>query len=248
MTTELTLEEPQSKQAQTTQTGEVTPMSMLQAAREQGASIEQMQQLMDLQFKWEANEARKAYYKAIAKFKAQDAKVIKDKENRQFGSMYAGIGNTVSTINYELSKFDLSANWEISQSDKLITVVCILSHAGGHTEKGQPLSAPPDTSGGNSKNPLQQMKSTITYLKIATYEAITGIASVDDPGDDDGNGSGNPVKLITDEQAADLIALMDEVKAEKTAFLKFFKIEEIDELPASRLKQATKMLEAKRKK
>ena len=48
----------------------VTPMSMLQAAREQNASIEQMQQLMDLQFKWEANEARKAYFKAVADFKA----------------------------------------------------------------------------------------------------------------------------------------------------------------------------------
>ena len=48
------------------------------------------------------------------------------------------------------------------------------------------MSGPPDDSG--KKNPLQQIKSTITYLEIATFEAVTGIAA-SDAGDDDGNGT-----------------------------------------------------------
>ena len=235
---ELALEEPETKQITETQTGEVTPMSMLKAAREQGASLEQMQQLMEMQFKWEENEARKAYYQAVAEFKAQAITITKDKVNKQFNSRYTGIGNLVNTVNPELSKFGLSAKWDIDQGEKMIKVTCILSHAKGHSEKVS-LSALPDTSGGNSKNPIQQIKSTITYLKIATYEAITGIASMDDPGDDDGNSAG--IALIKEQEAADLTALMQEVKADKDKFLEHFKIESVESLPAS------KLLEAKRK-
>ena len=49
------------------------------------------------------------------------------------------------------------------------------------------MSAPPDTSG--SKNLIQQLKSTKTYLEIATFESVTGIAAID-KGDDDGNSAG----------------------------------------------------------
>ena len=46
----------------------------------------------------------------------------------------------------------------------------------------------------NAKNPLQQVKSTMTYLKIATFEAVTGIASRAGNQDDDGNGAGDKEK------------------------------------------------------
>jgi len=151
---ELSLEsiEVESKQL-TPSNAEVTPMSMLQAAREQGASLEQMQQLMDMQFKWEANEARKAYMEAVAEFKAAPIKITKDKINSQFSSGYTGIGNLVNTVNPELSKFGLQANWDIDQTNE-IKVTCILSHALGHSERTS-MTAPPDSSG--SKNPIQEI-------------------------------------------------------------------------------------------
>jgi len=218
----------------------VTPMSMLQSAREQGASIETMQQLMDMQFKWEKNEARKAYMEAVSAFKATPIKITKDKINSQFSSGYTGIGNLVNTVNPVLSKFGLQASWDIDQTNE-IKVTCILSHSMGHSES-RSMSAPPDSSG--SKNPIQEIKSTITYLKIVTYEAVTGVASTDDPGDTDGN---IPSTTITEGQEADINTLIDEVGANKTQFLKLLKVGKLSDLPATKYEGAVKRLQNKRK-
>jgi hypothetical protein len=55
-----------------------------------------------------------------------------------------------------------------------------------------------------------------------------------------------PVKKITDEQAANLFALSEEVGADHKKFLAYFGIKTIDDLPESRLDEATKILEKKR--
>jgi len=218
--------------------GIVTPMIMLQSAREQGASVEQMQQLMEMQFKWENNEARKAYMVAVAEFKAQPIVITKDKVNSQYRSRYTSIGNLVNTTNAELSKYGLNAHWEIDQS-VLITVTCILSHSLGHSESTS-ITAPADESG--SKNQIQEIKSTITYLKVATYEAITGVASTDDPGDTDGN----TIEYINDEQIANINSLITEVKPDKENFLKFLKAESVDTIQMRKYKRAVSELEKKR--
>lgn len=57
-----------------------------------------------------------------------------------------------------------------------------------------------------------------------------------------------PAKHITDEQAANLFALSEEVGADHKKFLSYFGIKSVEDLPASRLDEATKMLETKRKK
>lgn len=234
-------EKPESTEISTI---EVTPMTMLQSAREQGADMETMQQLMEMQFKWERNEAQKAYNQAVAEFKKENIVVTKDKVNTQFKSRYSGIGNLVNTVNPILAKYGLSASWTIDQTDS-IRVACKLSHALGHSEE-VPMSGEPDTSGGGSKNPIQQIKSTITYLKIATYEAVTGVASSDDPGDNDGNTS-KPLQLITEAQVAYIQALIDETGvAGKTALFEWLKIDSVDQIPAKYYKKAVQGLEARR--
>lgn len=218
----------------------VTPMTMLKSARDNNATIEQMQQLMDMQFKWEANEARKAYFQAVADFKSVPVIITKDKVNAQYDSRYTSKGNLVNTVNVELSKHGLTARWSIDQEDG-IKVACILSHSLGHSEEVS-MTAPPDKSG--SKNPIQEIKSTKTYLEIATFEAVTGVASIDDPGDTDGN---LPPQLIGEEKEANLNSLIDEVGANKEQFLKMLKVEKLSALAASKYEGAVKRLQEKGK-
>lgn len=218
-----------------------TPSTLLALAVQQGADLQKLEKLMELERQWKADRAREAYYQALAEFKKAPVVVTKDKLNKQYGSKYTGIGNLVNTVNAAMAPYGLNARWAFKQDGDIITVSCILSHSLGHNESVT-LSGPPDDSG--SKNSLQQVKSTITYLEIATYQAVTGVAS-SDFGDDDGNGA---VVRIDAKQAADLQALMDEVKANKTAFLKYFKIEKLEDLAASAYSDAIRMLEQKRKK
>jgi hypothetical protein len=115
----------------------------------------------------------------------------------------------------------------------------------GHSETVS-LSGAPDTSG--AKNPLQQIKSTITYLEIATFCGVTGTASQAASMDDDGNSAAATQAAINESQVADLNALIDEVKADKVAFLKVLKIVRLEDLTVDKYKGAVARLEAKRKK
>jgi hypothetical protein len=194
-----------------------SPMQMLQAAIENKLDTAIIKDMMDLRERWEASEARKAYMEAIAAFKANPPKVIKDKLNKQYNSMYSSLANLVNNVNAALSVHGLNARWDIKQAEKEITVTCILSHVMGHSERVD-LTAPPDTSG--SKNSLQQIKSTITYLKIATYEAVTGIASEEGNMDDDGNSAGD--KYADWLAAIDEAATQDDLNATKKRLVESF--------------------------
>lgn len=219
----------------------VTPMHMLQIAVEKGHDLDKIEKLMELERSWKADRAREAYYIALAEFKKKPITVTKDKQNVQYNSRYTSIGNLVNTVNAAMAPFGLNASWAFDQSEG-IKVTCILAHTLGHTESVS-LCGPPDESG--KKNSLQQIKSTNTYLRKETFEAVTGVVTSDsDPDDDDGNGA---VDTITEKQAADLGAMIDEIGANKAAFLKTCKIEKLEQLPVHMYKGAVARLEQKRK-
>lgn len=219
-----------------------TPMELLSMAVSQNAPMDKLEKLMELQQRWEENEARKAYNKATAKFKKNPPKVIKDMVNKQYGSRYSSLANFVNTVNEALSKYDLHAHWEFDQTNG-IKVTCVLSHTLGHSDSVS-LSGPPDTSG--AKNTLQQIKSTITYLKLATFEGITGIASVEGNLDDDANAS-EPYETITEQQVADIKCMIDEIGTDEVKFLRHLKISALGELRASSYSEAVRLLENDRR-
>lgn len=222
-------------------TGGLSPM--VQAVMSGQMTAEQLQSLLNVQKDYEKNEAEKAFHLAVAEFKKDPPDVFKDKHNKQFDSKYASKGNLVNTVNAALSPFGLNANWDFDQRDDgKIGVTCILSHAQGHSKKVT-LWAPPDKSG--AKNPIQEIKSTITYLEIATYEAVTGIAA-SDAGDDDGNGSGDGKKTISEKQVADLEALITEVGAVKSGFLRAMGVTDLSQIQTKYYAKGVKALEAKR--
>lgn len=173
------------------------------AAMDPNFDVAKLEQLLAVKERWEANEAKKAYVVAMAAFKADPPAVYKDKENKQYNSRYTSIGHLVTTVTAALSKHGLSHRWDIDQTSG-IKVACVMTHCLGHSESVS-MSGAPDTSG--QKNPLQQIKSTVTYLKIATLEAITGLASSDGNADDDGNGAGG--NAMDDGVLADHLAAID---------------------------------------
>jgi len=216
----------------------ITPMAMLASAVEQGHDLEKIEKLMELESRWKADQAREAYYVALAEFKKVGVTVTKDKHNAQYNSKYTGIGNLVNTVSEAMAPFGLNARWEIDQTGG-IKVTCILSHTLGHSES-VPMSGPPDESG--KKNPLQQIKSTVTYLESATFQAVTGVVS-SDAADNDGN---DAVETITEEQAADLNALREEVGVDLSRFLKWARVPAIDEIPAENYSRCVTKLEISR--
>jgi hypothetical protein len=222
----------------------VTPMQMLQVAVERGDDLEKLRQLMDLQDRWEAAQARKAYVAAIAAFKAEPMRILKSKHvNIPGGAKFAHatLADVCDGVVAALSKHGLSHKWELQQDGDRITVTCILTHEAGHSERTM-LSGLPDDSG--KKNGIQQIASTVTYLQRYTLMAAVGLAAKDM--DDDGRGAGPAKPKITEEQVANLKALLTEVGANEINFLKWLKVESLSDVLATHYDACVKAIEAKR--
>jgi hypothetical protein len=174
----------------TVQPTAITPMGMLHLAVSKGADIVQIEKLMELQMRWEANEARKAFNLALSKFKAlgitvgKNAKVSYKTDKGLTEYSHASLGNVCDVTGPRLGQFGLSARWETSQEADKIRVTCILAHEAGHSEKVW-LESGRDSSGG--KNNIQALGSTVSYLERYTLLAITGTATANQ--DDDGRGA-----------------------------------------------------------
>lgn len=199
----------------------VTPMAMLQLAVEKGASVEQLERLMALQERYEANEAKKEFVQAMTRFKEHPLVIEKNKEVDFTGNTgkrthykHATLANVCDTIGPVLSGVGISHRWETEQLDGgMIRVTCILTHSRGHSEKVW-LQAGKDDSG--NKNSIQAVGSTVTYLQRYTLLAATGMA-VQDQRDDDGKGGAGPRELdpeVKAEYEAKIAALTKPKEAE----------------------------------
>ena len=176
----------------TTALATATPGDLLRIALESGADLDRLERLMKMQQEWEAQQARKAYVAAIATFKKNPPKILKDKRvlftsaKGTTDYMHATLGGVTQPIIEGLAAVGISHRWDVLQPDGgMIQVTCILTHEAGHSESVTMRAGRDDTGG---KNNIQQVASTITYLERYTLLSITGLATHDMP-DDDGAGS-----------------------------------------------------------
>lgn len=177
-----------------------TPNQMIAMAVSRGSDLSQIRELLALQKEWEANEARKAYHQAMADFKAEAPLTVEKKKKVKFETSkgtvkysHAELADVVEAITGKLSKHGLTVSWPMNQSPEgKISVSCQITHAKGHSEVFT-LTAGADDSG--SKNSIQAICSTITYLQRYTLLAATGLATKGQ--DDDGKAAESPKPEFT---------------------------------------------------
>ena len=167
-----------------------TPMRLIEIAITQNADVAKLEKLFELQLRWEANEAKKAFVAAMNAFKADPPEIIKNKlvaygeGSRAVSYKHATLDQVCDNVTEALSKHGISHRWKVEQADSLIRVTCVLTHQLGHSEETT-LTAGADTSG--SKNAIQAIGSAVTYLERYTLLAATGLAAAN--GDNDGQGA-----------------------------------------------------------
>jgi hypothetical protein len=224
-----------------------SPAALMMVAIEKNLDLDKVEKAMALQERWEANEARKAYHGAMAGFKADPPEIDKDRHVKFQTSKglteynHASLANVTGKINSALSQHGLSAAWKVSQAERIITVTCTITHRLGHSESTS-LSAAPDDSG--SKNPIQAVGSTISYLERYTLLALTGLATHDM--DDDGKETGAGPQYVSVDQATELNDLIKETNSNQDKFLKYMKASSIETILAADYQKAIVALNKKK--
>ena len=221
---------------------------LLSLAIKEGADIEQLEKLMELQERYEANEARKVYVAAMAAFKANPPKIEKDAHVNFTHSKgttdyrHATLGNVTEKINAALSEHGLSSAWETNQDEKGISVTCKITHIMGHFESTT-LRAAADISGG--KNAIQAIGSTVTYLQRYTLKSLCGLA--ESAFDDDGAGS--EAEYIDDEQMATINEFIEVIGGDCLKnFIKYMGVDNLGKILAKDYKKAITALKNTEKK
>lgn len=226
-----------------------TPADLVRIAVEQNADIDKLTRLMDLQDRWEAKQARNAFVQAMSAFKADPIEIFKNKkvlfESQKGKTEYnhAELSDVCDAIVPALAKHDLSHRWDVKQVDSQIVVTCVLTHVGGHSES-LTLSSGADQSG--NKNSIQAIGSAATYLSRYTLLLICGLATKGVK-DDDGRDSGPKIATVSEGELQTLESLLDEVKADRAAFLEYLGVDDLKNLPAANYRLAALALQGKRK-
>jgi len=220
-----------------------SPAAMIKDAVKGGADLEKLEKLLELQIKWEANEAMKAYHKAMAAFKQNPPVIEKDKTvaYKEVKYNHASLANVVLKITAELSKHGLSAHWTTKQNGA-VTVTCKITHVLGHSEETT-LTAQADTTG--SKNPIQAMGSTLSYLQRYTLLSATGLATSEMDNDAQAE-----VEYISEKQLSALLDILDNLpdsKIKKKKFLDFMQVESFEKIRSTDFEKAKSLLVAAQK-
>lgn len=160
------------------------PVVKAMMARDLGP--EDLEKILALQERYEANEARKAYAAALVALKrdmptviAKDATVDFPGKNGRTATHYthASLAGAMRAVTEPLTKHGFALAWTPSnEKPGIVSITARLTHAAGHFEECT-LSGPPDMSG--NKNPLQAIGSAASYLERYTALALLGVVTAD---------------------------------------------------------------------
>lgn len=223
------------------------------AVRDPSVDIDKMERLFALQERIMERDAKMAFVEAkramrpelpiitqkghiVIRDKNDPNKIIQDTPFAKFEDINEAVMPIVTRHG-----FDLAFKNGLAPDGK-VRVTTILSHTAGHAEDTY-FDLPHDSSG--SKNAVQAIGSSTSYAKRYGVIAILNLTIMGE--DDDGVKGGAPATL-SEKQASDIEALIEDVGADRARFLKFMKVASVDYILASDYQKTVAALEAKRAK
>jgi hypothetical protein len=186
-------EEPQAQPPAVFQSESGSIIAMLiTAARDPALDADKMRTMKDLATELQVSE-RQARFNSDFNGALMDMPVItkagiitipaKDGKPERTQGRFARFEDIDRVVRPILRRWNLAIRFEVGELNQAVSVRPILSHSNGHTERGEAMRVPLDTSG--AKNNTQGAGSAVTYGKRYTMCAFLNI--VTEGTDDDGS-------------------------------------------------------------
>jgi hypothetical protein len=214
------------------------------AASDPNTDVDKLERLLAMQERVLEREAEQRF--SVAMREAQEAMgpVLKNKSNKETHSTYANLEQVSKLIDPIIHKhgFSMSFGTDDCPYPNHYRVTCDVSHTGGFSKHYQ-ADVPIDNTGpkgAQNKTMTHGFGSALSYGRRYLKLLIFDIATTDD----DGNAAGRG-ETINDAQVAILNGLADEVNADKIAFCKYLKVNDLTQLPASKYNEAIGLLRQK---
>lgn len=216
------------------------------AATNPAVDVDKMERLLAMQERIMARNAEADFNVALNAAQAEMGPISADATNPQTKSKYATYAKLDSRLRpiYTKHGFALSFDEGVTDKPDCVLVLCRVTHASGHCKTYQKLM-PADGKGAKGGDVMTKTHAAGAAMSYGMRYLLKGIFNVA-IGEEDNDGNGD-VQYITEDQVADLMALMEEVRANRQKFLEYLKVEKLSDLPAKDYQKAVAALEAKRR-
>jgi hypothetical protein len=231
------------------ETGLPEPANILEivsrAAADPNIDVAKTEKLLEMYERISAKNAEVAFNLAMKASQEEMPKILRNKENQQTNSRYADLEQVNAAIVpvYTKHGFSLSFGTADCPIAGHFRITCLVSHIGGHSRSYQ-ADVPIDMTGmkGNqNKTATHGFGSTMSYGRRYLTLLVFNITLTNE--DKDGNQS---AEGLSDEQIANIEALLTETASDKGRFLKYLKVSSLDDIPAANYSAVVKLLESKR--
>jgi ERF superfamily len=231
------------------QPASVNPLALIQTAIDKGVDAEQLSKLMDLQERFERNQAEKAFAYAMNRCQEKMPAVVRNQLNTHTQKMYANLEavNTAIKPIYTAEGFSLSFGEDESKVADSVRIYVDVIHTGGLTRRhfgDFPLDGA-GAKGGTNKTGIQSKGSTISYGRRYLTLMIFNVTVADE--DTDGNPAGDTINRGQLEELHDLLENCTRagVPVAMPAFLKWLGVDNLQDLPQREMGRATYELKRK---
>jgi hypothetical protein len=161
--------------------------SLISQAVASGAGIETLERLVALAKDVRAEEAKRAWHRAMAAFQ-RDCPAIKRSETAKietrgggsYSYTYAPLGEIMATILPVMGPLGLTVSYRTRFDGGRVIAAAIISHEEGHSENSGEVSMPIGA-GATGANPAQCVGISSTYAKRYALLAVLGLSPEDDP-------------------------------------------------------------------
>lgn len=193
-------------------------------------------------------QAKQDFNAALAAFQAECPQVHKaktvdfaSKAGGRVHYAYAPLEVIAKAIAPALRRHGLSYTFTTTLADRRMDVTCHVRHAGGHVESATfPL---PIMEGTGSMSESQKNGGTLTFGMRNALRMALGLTSTDEDTDARKADADEP---ISHDERQEIETAMAELRGDINRFCALLKVERLDQIPRSRMKQARDLIARKR--
>lgn len=205
--------------------------------------VEKLERLWSMYDAERSRQAEQAFNTALSQMQAQMPAIREGGKIQHNGKLISTYGrwdeDILPVIRPILREHGFGLRFH-TETEQQVKVEAVLSHEGGHSERTS-ITLSPDTSG--SKSGPQAVASSVSYGKRYTAASLLNLEIHGQ--DDDAQAASGPEK-VSDEQAANIEALIEEVGANRQRFLEYWKVTKVEDIRAQAYDDVIRSLEKKR--
>lgn len=216
-------------------------------AKDPTVGPDKLGQVIDAQERFANRTAEQAFNASFAAAQRDMAPIVKDADNDSTGSRYARLETISEAIDPIAQAHGLTLSFSTADSPLRghYRVVCTIRHIEGHAMTVQ-ADVPADADayeGEQQKTAVHAFGSSMTYGR--RYVKVLAFDLVLKDEDNDGNPVQAPGDLISNEDLIDLKNDIDRNGASLERLLRVLKVDTLAQLPASRVDEAKRLINAR---